>query len=622
MTIRMRVSLVAIVATLLVTAFLLVAGQISQGHVEKRFEQATITGKTLLWKKIIDSQLDHMVTGTSSLNRDRATRKALKAKDTVALADSAQTTYNLLSASNVLSRLQLTDLDGKVLFSAPTRFSGVTQKNLVTAALNEGKIKQGIERDDDGKLLAIVTFPIYTRGKAIGVGVFARNLDAAIADFKKNDKSDLTIINGEGQLEYTTNETLYQQTKTILPGLGANQLSVAKLDGRVFSVATMPVEDFAGNPVAYMVSIKDYSESYAAQRKANVISYVSIFAVLVIALSAVYWFMARTLNPLRDVVSNLQDIAKGNLTTRIKVTSNDEIGQLQSAMQDTSTKLSGMISHINDMTTELTNSAEEMRKTTDESCEAVQRQQKELDQVSIAMNEMSITVGEVAQNANNAAEAARSADHEAQLGREVVANTISGINELANEVAHTTDVIHQVKESSTSIGSILDVIRGIADQTNLLALNAAIEAARAGEQGRGFAVVADEVRNLASKTQHSTQEIQDMIERLQSGAEEAVNVMEASGGKAQSVVEQAEKAGDSLNTITEAVSSINDINVQIASASDEQSAVAEEINRNVSNISQVAELSAQNLLQSATASTELNRLSIDLKDLVDQFRVK
>jgi len=468
----------------------------------------------------------------------------------------------------------------------------------------------------------MMTENFWLRGKAIGVGVFARNLDTAIADFKENDESDLTIVNGGGQIEYTTNEALYQQTKTILPSLGTSQLNVAKLDGKVFSVATMSIEDFTGNPLAYMVSTKDYSESYAAQRKANLISYISIFAVLVIALSAVYWFMARTLNPLRDVVSNLQDIANGNLTTRIKVTSNDEIGQLQSAMQDTSTKLSGMISHINEMTTELADSAEKMRRSTDESCEAVQRQQKELDQVAIAMNEMSITVGEVAQNANSAAEAARSADHEAQLGREVVAGAISGINELADEVERTTSVIHQVKESSTSIGSILDVIRGIADQTNLLALNAAIEAARAGEQGRGFAVVADEVRTLASKTQHSTQEIQDMIERLQSGAEEAVNVMEASGEKAQSAVKEAEKAGDSLNTITKAVSSINDINVQIASASDEQSAVAEEINRNVSNINQVAELSSQNLLQSATASTELNRLSIDLKDLVDHFRVE
>lgn len=622
MTIRMRVSLVAIVATLLVAAFLLVAGRISQGHVEERFEQATITGKTLLWQKIIDGELEQMVTGVSSLNRDRATRKALKARDIAALADSAQTTYNLLSASNVLSRLQITGLDGEVLFSAPVPFGGVTQKNLVIAALSEGKIKHGIERDDDGKLLAVVAFPVYIRGKAIGVGVFARNLDAAVADFKENDESDLTIVTSGGQIEYTTNEAVYQRTKIILPGLGASQLNVAKFDGKVFSVATMPIEDFAGNPVAYMVSTKDYSESYAAQRKANLISYISIFAVLVIALSVVYWFMARTLNPLRDVVSNLQDIANGNLTTRMKVTSNDEIGQLQSAMQDTSTKLSGMISHINDMTTELANSAEEMRRTTDESCEAVQHQQKELDQVATAMNEMSITVSEVAQNANNAAEAARSADHEAQLGREVVAGAISGINELASEVERTTGVIHQVKESSTSIGSILDVIRGIADQTNLLALNAAIEAARAGEQGRGFAVVADEVRTLASKTQHSTQEIQDMIERLQSGAEEAVKVMEASGEKAQSAVEQAEKAGNSLNTITEAVSSINDINVQIAGASDEQSAVAEEINRNVSNINQVAELSSQNLLQSATASTELNRLSIDLKNLVDHFRVE
>lgn len=267
----------------------------------------------------------------------------------------------------------------------------------------------------------------------------------------------------------------------------------------------------------------------------------------------------------------------------------------------------------------LSASTEQMQAQSDYARQGVTRQQLETDQIATAINEMTATVQEVARSATDAASAAAQADQEANNGKNVVANTVSSIQTLAENVEEAADVIQKLEVDTTEIGGVLDVIKGIADQTNLLALNAAIEAARAGEQGRGFAVVADEVRTLASRTQESTEEINGMIEKLQTGAKNAVNVMETGRQQAQNGVEQASKAGQSLQLITQSVATINDMNTQIAGAAKEQSKVAEEINRNVVNISQVADETANNVSQVADKSSELGNLASALNTEVERF---
>jgi methyl-accepting chemotaxis protein len=237
------------------------------------------------------------------------------------------------------------------------------------------------------------------------------------------------------------------------------------------------------------------------------------------------------------------------------------------------------------------------------------------------MNEMTTTVQDVARNTAQAAEAAQRAAQEANSGKQVVTQTLATIDNLANEVEKVAAVIQALETDTGNIGMVLDVIKGIAEQTNLLALNAAIEAARAGDQGRGFAVVADEVRTLASRTQKSTQEIHDMIGRLQSSAAQAVQAMQTGRARAQESVQQAAKAGASLGTITSAVSTISDMNTQIASAAEEQSSVAEEMNRNIVAIRDVAEQTARGAHQTSRATDELSRLSSELQALVGQFKI-
>ncbi|NIA02649.1 MAG: methyl-accepting chemotaxis protein, partial [Planctomycetia bacterium] len=253
--------------------------------------------------------------------------------------------------------------------------------------------------------------------------------------------------------------------------------------------------------------------------------------------------------------------------------------------------------------------------------ENVDKQQAETGQVATAMNEMTTTVQEVACNATQTAEAANKANTETDSGRQIVTKTIESITELASEVETAAITIQQLESDSENIDSVVDVIRGISEQTNLLALNAAIEAARAGEQGRGFAVVADEVRTLASRTQESTLEIQSMIESLQTGAARAVEVMEQGRNKAQGSVENAARAGESLNVITSTVATISDMNTQIASAAEEQTAVAEEINRNIANISLLGDQTSEGARQTAASSEEMAQLAVQLQGLVGQFKV-
>ncbi|WP_373875688.1 methyl-accepting chemotaxis protein [Pseudomonas mosselii] len=253
--------------------------------------------------------------------------------------------------------------------------------------------------------------------------------------------------------------------------------------------------------------------------------------------------------------------------------------------------------------------------------QGVHKQMAEIDQVATAVHEMTATAQDVARNATQAAQAASEADRAANQGLDIVRDTSHSISELATEIGRAVTVVQDLARDSENINAILVTIRAIAEQTNLLALNAAIEAARAGEQGRGFAVVADEVRNLAQKTQQATQEIQQMIQQLQLGTREVVKVMEDSQDKTDISVQQASRAAESLASITQAVSVINDMNTQIASAAEEQSAVAEDINRNVINIGQVAGEVAGGADESSQASAELTKLAEQQRRLINQFRV-
>lgn len=351
---------------------------------------------------------------------------------------------------------------------------------------------------------------------------------------------------------------------------------------------------------------------------------VGISVALLVFLAATFLILfSKVIPPLHGLLRSLRDMnnGSGDLTRRLPHQGKDEVGNIVDAFNLFIGQLQAIISDVVRSSAKLNNTAEGMLGVVSEAEKGMLKQQGETMQVATAMNEMSATVQEVARNAARAAESAEQANKEAAQSKQVVIQTKQAISMLADDVEKAAQAIHQLEAESVNIGTILDVIREIADQTNLLALNAAIEAARAGEQGRGFAVVADEVRSLASRTQDSTQQIKAMIERLQSGANNAVTVMETGRTQAQRSVQQATQAEASLAMITDAVGTINNMNMQIASAAEEQSAVSEEINRNIHNINQVTDQTSQGVKQATELCGDVAEESKNLQSLMKKFQV-
>jgi len=363
----------------------------------------------------------------------------------------------------------------------------------------------------------------------------------------------------------------------------------------------------------------DRRDSESAQ--ARTLQLGSTLLALLVGILAAVIITRQITRPIRDTLAVVERIAAGDLTHNLVVTRRDELGVLQQGIQRMGATLRDLISGIRDGVTQIASAAEELSAVTEQTSAGVNNQKVETDQVATAMHEMTATVQEVARNAEEASQAAAAADGEAREGDKVVGEAIAQIERLATEVVRSTEAMTVLQQESDKIGAVMDVIKAVAEQTNLLALNAAIEAARAGEAGRGFAVVADEVRGLAQRTQKSTEEIEGLVAALQNGTQQVANVMHNSRNLTDSSVALTRKAGSSLENITRTVSNIQSMNQQIAAAAEQQSAVAEEISRSIVNVRDVSEQTASASEETAASSVELARLGHQLQMMVSHFRV-
>ncbi|MFP4495373.1 MAG: methyl-accepting chemotaxis protein [Halochromatium sp.] len=363
-----------------------------------------------------------------------------------------------------------------------------------------------------------------------------------------------------------------------------------------------------------------------AERTAWVaIASMTLAALLAVALAGLLgWLLKRAIvTPLQNTTRHLRSIAEGegDLTRRLPIESQDEVADLSAAFNGFAERVHGLVKQVVEASGQLAAAADRLAATSGETRQQVHAQQWEVEQVVTAMHQMAATVQDVASNAAEASAATDATDDQSKAGTEEVERTIESIQSLAQQVEDSAAIISTLSTDSDEIGKILEVIRGIAEQTNLLALNATIEAARAGEQGRGFAVVADEVRILAARTQDATNEVREMIERLQSSAAKAVASMGTGRDKARGGVEQAARAGESLQVISHSVGTINAMSTRIAGAAEQQSTVAMKVNRNVENISEEVKQTASGADQIAAISETLSALAAELQSRVSRFKV-
>ncbi|WP_153774268.1 methyl-accepting chemotaxis protein [Pseudomonas sp. MNR3A] len=366
------------------------------------------------------------------------------------------------------------------------------------------------------------------------------------------------------------------------------------------------------------------AEQKVAQRDHEAVAARSLLtsvALLALAVGVLAgWLITRQITePLRQTLAQAARIARGDLSQVETVARRDEMGQLQRSMCEMTLSLRQLIGGIDQSVEHLSQAASQLAGASADTLERITQQREETDQVATAMNQMSATVQEVAQNAEHASLAATDADQQAQVGDQVVAEAIARIEQLATQMDRCLTSMQHLAGESQRIGSILDVIKSVSEQTNLLALNAAIEAARAGEAGRGFAVVADEVRGLAQRTQQSTEEIEHLIESLHQGTDEVTSLLDSSRTLTEQSVELSRRAGDALGQITRTVSNIQGMNQQIATASEEQSVVAEQINRSVISVREASDHTSSASEQTATSSGELQQLGQQLRGMVGRF---
>ncbi|WKE66395.1 methyl-accepting chemotaxis protein [Gallaecimonas kandeliae] len=444
----------------------------------------------------------------------------------------------------------------------------------------------------------------------------AKNLDAAVSTMAAIEKSAATLNIGGGD-----QATLDQA----LQALSGYRDHVKRLNKVVDQMAELH-RRLDGDAKQLTEQMDELVQGQSQKRLADgrqatwLLLGVSLAALLLGVFAA--WSISRQIvRPLRETVKVAQTIADGNLATRIHSQRKDELGELMLAMAHMNDTLRELMGQIGASVSQLAASAGQLSAVAEQNSAGMQRQRSETDQVATAINEMTATVQEVARNAELAAVAASEADHTTQQGNQVVARAVQQIELLAREVGSSAQSMEQLKSETDSIGKVLDVIKAVAEQTNLLALNAAIEAARAGEAGRGFAVVADEVRGLAGRTQQSTQEIEALIANLQQGSQSSLLMMEKSRGISEDTVALAQEAGTMLGEIANAVSRIQDMNHQIATAAEEQSTVAEDINQSVVRVREIAEQAAAASEETANATEGLAGLGGELQGLVARFKI-
>ena len=594
MTLKTRINLIAIFVTLLVSATLIITGELSLRESQRHLEEERIDGAQTLWKKIISAQLEQMLSGSKALARDRDTLKAIKTSDHEELHDSGNSSYNLLSAQEILDQLTIVDKNGNILFSSRDNPVVPQADSLVFKALAKKKPQQGIERSADGQLMATVAFPLYYRGKPLGAGIYEKTLQTAIEDFKANDNSEVAITTAENGIIKSTNADLIASINPQNARLDQPDTAIVPLNDTVFSVVITPIHDQLGKPLGHLISASDITEGYNHIRRFHIISFSVAALVLIASIVGISLFLRSAFRPISTVIDIVNRVASGDLKDNPQMCKKqDETGELARAVVRMHQMLNNIVAEVRNGTAAISNVSSEMAENNTALAQRTEIQASNLEKTSSSMEQITSSGKQNAENAALAAVKAEEALKFAQSG--------------ASRLTKTIDAVKEIEKSSVEIADIVSLIDEIAFQTNLLALNASVEAARAGEQGKGFSVVATEVRNLAERSANAAQEVKNLIdtsiEKVDMGTQLAI------------------QSGKSLEEIVSSVNEVATIIAGIADSSQEQAMGIEHINLALNEIDSAVQQNTALVEETAVSSEVMLEQAQQMNKLMAFFKL-
>jgi methyl-accepting chemotaxis protein len=584
MNIRQRISLFSAIIAGFVALFVLVIFHQLNEQTNQRVAQAVFLGNQLIWDQLVHDQLDELAQLKTQIDNEFDLRGAIKRADMGEVQEFAQRYFQLTGDSGQFEQLLIVGKDKAVMYHSEPGANHPNLDGYLDTVIADPAVITDLITDQSGTPFAMAVIPVESRRGLKGFAVYLQSLDAIVTELAERSGHAIGIV--------TTDNTLQIDT-----GLaGAERLFDSSDDGAIsrawtnaerrYKVSRQPLRNATGTLIGHLLVASDATEQLAQARQFELGAYAALAIVLILGMLT-YAAMAKRyiVSPALALRDHLKHLANGDFRPRLpRGRANDEFAEIADSVNLVSERLGQIVAELHDVAHDLVRASQEMGSASETNLALLRNQQAETGHASTAMGEMTQTIEDIARNASQTAAQAQAADQQTTHGNTLVNDVVKAMHELSQQVEASSEALRSVESESAQIGSVLEVIQGIAEQTNLLALNAAIEAARAGEQGRGFAVVADEVRTLASRTQLSTSDIENTIERLQLGTQKAAATMQDGRAQAENTERLAEAAGEALQQINASVTSISDANLQIASASEEQSTVTGEARRNVAKI--------------------------------------